>query len=235
MKNAKYIGIIAGFCLIGLIFAFGQIFSVAKIDVYYEKAPQTAKTEEIIQASGISIGNNIFTIDEKAASQGVEAFYSDNSVAVLNIERIFPNKVLLHVKERIPVFAIPVKDEAEKWVITDQNFVRSQIVLSRDSLFNTLIMVQGCQVSNTFNTPDIIKLNEIRIGFNELGIAEEALNAFIKSIVFEEGNAAIVLRNYEEAQLVIDISSNENIISNIKLKYNAFLALSVEDRFGAVL
>ncbi len=234
MKNAKYIGIIAGICLIGIVFAFGQIFSIAKIDVYYEKAPLTAKTNEIVQASGINLGANIFTVDEKAAAKRVEAFYIDNSVAVLDIERVFPNKVILYVKERSPVFAIPLKNQIEKVVITDQNFVRSQIFDTNNATLDTLINVEGCAISNTFNTPEIIKLNEIRKGFNSLGIADEALTAFIESIVFEE-NVVIILRNYNGTKLNIDISSDAKISNNLILKYNQFLALSAQDRFGADL
>lgn len=236
MKNAKYLGIIAGICLIALIFAFGQLFAVRKIDVYYHKAPLKAKTGEIIQASGIGIGTNIFIIDEKATIKKVEAYYGDCSVAVVSIERIFPNQVLLYVKERVPVFALALKSDAEKWVITDEGFSLSQIVTqSSYSDFNSLIKIEGFVVENTFNTQNVVKLNEIRKGFNALGIEEEALSTFIEKIAFEDGQARIYLRYYQGATLTININEDKNIISNVEQKYTVFLALDIQSRFGKVL
>ncbi len=236
MKNAKYLGIIAGICLIAIIFAFGQLFSVKKIDVYYYKAPLRVKTEEVIQASGISIGTNIFIIDEKSAIKRVEAYYGDYSVAVVSIERIFPNQVLLYVKERVPVFALPLKDEAEKYVITDESFALSRIVAQSEcNDFDNLIKIVGITIENTFSTPNVAKLNEIRKGFNTLGIGEEALATFIESIAFEDNQAKICLRHYQGASLLINIEEDKNIISNVEQKYTAFLALDIQSRFGKVL
>lgn len=233
MKKAKYIGIIAGLCLISLVFAFGQIFAVAKIDVFYEKTPLFAKTEEVIDSSGISLGANIFSIDEKAASKNIAEFYTDGSVEVVDIERIFPNKVLIYIKERLPVFAIPIKGDAGRYVVTDESFFINIYRKDNEGL-EDLIVVSGITVENTFNTPNIYKLNEIRKGINALGIGEEALLAFVESIVFSEDIARVYLRHYNNICLEIDITKDNKIISKIAEKYALFINAEIAERQNKV-
>jgi hypothetical protein len=234
MKKAKYAGIISGLCLVAIILAFGQVFSIAKIDVFYEKAPLQAKTDQIIEASGIKPRANIFTVDEKAAAKKVEAYYSDGSVDVTDIERIFPNKVLIYVKELVPVFAIPVKGDPACIVVTDENFIRNQIYSADFNEYDNIIKVSGFTVENTFNTSNIIKLKEIRKAFGELGIREEALVAFIEEIVYEDNLARIYLRNYDRACLVVNIAENENIGAGVKEKYQKFLDTQIAQRYSAL-
>ena len=111
-KRFKYIGVIIGICLISFIFAFGQIFAVTKIEVYYAKTPIQAKTNEIIDASGLKLKTNIFSIDESVLINNVNRNYTDKSVSLIDVERVFPNRVIFHVKERIIVFAVPMSADS---------------------------------------------------------------------------------------------------------------------------
>ena len=232
-KNFKYIGMIIGVFLICFIFAFGQIFAVVKIDVYYQKTPINVKTDEVIEASGIKLKTNIFSINEKAITNNVNRYYSDNTVSIIDVERVFPNKIILHIKERIPVFAILYNSNDYDYVLTDDNFVSSTFV-SIDSVdFSKVIKVNGVQVENTFNTPNIIKMNEIRKGFSHSGINEEALSAFIKEITLEGDTATIFLRDYDESKMIIDISNNELIVDYTINVYNFFVDAPIAERYNA--
>ena len=92
----------------GTLFLVNDI-SFIDYDTETEYTYDEYKKEELITALGIRYKMNIFTLSEKKA---VEKF--DNSISslkLINIERIFPNKVKVTVLRRYPLYEINYNDK----------------------------------------------------------------------------------------------------------------------------
>ncbi|MDD4316172.1 MAG: FtsQ-type POTRA domain-containing protein, partial [Clostridia bacterium] len=159
MKN-KYITITVGILIVIAIVVFGNVFLIKSIDVVFERKPLNVNEANIVEASKIAIGSNIFSLDEKSAAAGIADFYPNNTVYVQSIERVFPNKVIIYVKERTPVLSVAYDDGGEECIPTDIDFQMTRKALIADIDFDKIIIVSGVSVLNTFNTSEFLRLKE---------------------------------------------------------------------------
>ena len=97
-------------CL-AIVFALGVFFRVQTIDV---EGGQSYSEEEIIAASGIDMGDNLFFINRFSASSRI--FTSLPFVESASIERKLPNHIVIHVEEsRATAY---VDWEGQNWMMT---------------------------------------------------------------------------------------------------------------------
>ena len=99
------------FCIVlilnGTLFLINDI-SFIDYDTEKEYAFEEYDEEELLTALGIRYKMNIFTLSEKKATENF-----DNNISLLkliNIERIFPNKVKVTVLKRYPLYEINYND-----------------------------------------------------------------------------------------------------------------------------
>lgn len=129
MSKTKKRLIIAGSivgALIVLILFFGLIFNVKGVEVDFATA--TNRVEEydkshIIQDSRIEKGSNLLFADYSDEVARLEKLYP---YARFQVVRNFPNKVIIYVYERKPVFRI--LDKSGFWQIYDENLKCLEIV-----------------------------------------------------------------------------------------------------------
>lgn len=220
MKN-KIIAITLSVILIAAIIAFGEIFRVKNIEVELQSFTGVTSEAEITELSGLNKYSSIFSVEEDVVEERIESAYEGNAIDVVNIERCFPSKVKLYVRERLPIFAVKVAEREGMIVPTDRQFQRNAIMSSSDVDF-PLINVEGVEVNKSFNTENFRFLKSVADSFIDLGMTEEGLAKFVKTILINEGGAEILLNN-GQAKFVI---TKNDVFNQISAKFNAYLSLS---------
>jgi len=131
-RNLIIIGSIVGFIVL-LTILFGTLFSLKKITVDY--ATTTFRVEEynkedIVSASKIKKGKNIVFAEYDNSEKRLEKEFP---YAKFNIVRVFPNRVIIYVYERTPVFRV-LKNGF--WYIFDEDLKCLEIVANANIELN---------------------------------------------------------------------------------------------------
>ncbi len=96
---------------VAVVFGMGVFFRVQTIEV---EGVEGYTPEEIIEASGIDIGDNLFFINRAAASTRIYSRLP--RVEVANVEPHLPNKLTIHVKESYALAY--VEWQGTFWIVT---------------------------------------------------------------------------------------------------------------------
>ncbi|MFW5780202.1 MAG: cell division protein FtsQ/DivIB [Bacillota bacterium] len=225
----KYIAFVTGLLLIAIIVVFGNLFLIKSVDVVFINKPEFADEDNIINASEISINTNIFNINDENIKDNINSYYDNNSLAVLDIERVFPNKVVIHVKERKPVLIVPYAEEdGDECVPTDINFqmVKKQ---NKSDIDYDSIQIKGLAVQNTFNNFSFRQINSIMTAFTDMNFTDDMLVAFIKEIVVNDDYIRIVLR-HGDSVFDIELVQDKDIYDSAVEAYHSFLDLDYDSR-----
>ncbi len=235
--NKKIIAIIIGLLLVISIAAIGQLFNVKAVEVSYSGDKViAADSQEIIALSEISIGQNIFTIDENVAEATIEEGFG-NVLKVSSIERVFPNKVVIHIELRDLLFAVNSTDG--ETYITDEEFQVNSIKKGDLTNFDysSLVAINGIIVNGSFNIAELKLAKQIISGMHTLGFDNAGVKAFIKSLDFYENTVTISLRQYVGTTITLGTSSSEtrDMISTLSARLDTLYTYSDADRQGKTL
>ena len=97
--------------VVAIVFGMGVFFRVQTIEVH---GTESYTDEEIIEASGISIGDNLFFLNSSAASSRI--FSRQPLVESADVRTTLPNKVTITIEESIPMAYVTW--EGQKWMLT---------------------------------------------------------------------------------------------------------------------
>ena len=98
--------------LLALVVVMGMnIFQIREVQV---KGNSTISAQDIIALSGIKLGENIFKVDTAMVKSNIE---SDSLLELSGIERVFPDKIKIEIRQRIPHGAIAYMG---RYVIIDE-------------------------------------------------------------------------------------------------------------------
>ena len=97
--------------LVAFVFGVGVFFRVQTIEV---TGLETYTADEIIEASGIDVGDNLFFIDRASASSRIYSRLSQ--VEDANVEPVLPNKLIIRVRESSAVAYVDWM--GTYWVVT---------------------------------------------------------------------------------------------------------------------
>jgi hypothetical protein len=224
----KYISIIISIVLVALIITLGQIFTIKNVEVEFNNQTDITSTGEILEIIGIDTNTNIFSLKESEITQTVSQYY--NNAIDIDIERTFPNTVIIHVEERLPIYLMTSSNSVYTGSITtDKDFQRSDIYNEEDDL--TLITVNNYTVQSSFNTEECIRLREFSNTLINLGMEDSSIVVLIESITIEEETLTINLRNNNAVWVV----EKDNIITQTEQFYNSYILLSPLEREDLVL
>ncbi len=209
----------------------GNIFAVDSVEVVFDNKTDITNEYDILKAAEISKSTIIFNIKENSIKSKVSKEYKDNSIVVTNVERVFPNKVKIFVKERVLIYKLNVFSQTDDdlYVPTDKDFQRGALIDNIDDY--NLITVKNFVIKDTFNLEECYELREFADVFISLGISEEALPYFVESIEFSEKTLKIDLRH---SSGIFTISRN-NIKNELKTIYYQYLKLSDQDKLNCAL
>lgn len=119
--------------IIGLVFLLAYTFFALRyveVDFRTSKTNFSASNEEIIDASKIEKGGTIFFRNKQQYIKNIEEEYS--YLKVINIETVFPDKLVIHVAERQEVYAVEgedyvyICDEELRVLRTSETYVNSE-------------------------------------------------------------------------------------------------------------
>ena len=84
-----------------LVILTSVLFSVQHVRVYCANAQESEFADEVLNSHGIKKNSSIFFVNESEVKANIEKKLG-NKVRVLNIERVFPNKIYINYIEVIP-------------------------------------------------------------------------------------------------------------------------------------
>lgn len=195
--------VIIGIIALVVLFSF-TLFAVRNIDVDYRSntVNLTTTKSELIANSGIKKGGSVFFQNKSKYINNLERKYP--YIKVVNIETVFPSKLVLHIVERSEVYA--VKD-GEQYYICDNEFKVLRITDTFESDQTNPMLLSGinlkdseytkCDILNVSNFVDIYeKLYE-----NNRTLSEQS--AIIKEIKFSTEMDEVYKKETLSAQLIL--------------------------------
>ena len=110
------LSVILGVIIVCVILNF-TLFSLKKVDINFKNQAMIF-TEQSKESIAIKKGISIFTVNKKNITQQLEKDYP--YLKVINIETVFPNKIIIHCAEREETYAVKASDT--KYFICDAEF-----------------------------------------------------------------------------------------------------------------
>lgn len=170
-KNKKLIltlGIVFSVLIVCIILNFA-VLSLRTVEIDFKNQETVFASEEskslIREDKSIKLGTSIFGVNKKEITASLEA--NNEYLKVVNIETVFPNKIIIHCAEREETYAVKANDT--KYFICDAEFKVLYIYYSQP-LFpsdqSNVILVTGLEIKNEYrvNPGDFLEFNsEIEI------------------------------------------------------------------------
>lgn len=200
--------ILIALAIVAGIVVFGQIFNLESVFVRFENF-STISEEEIISKSGVSAGHNIFVLSDKTIKTNVETAYPDRSVAVTDVEKIFPNKLVMTVRIRQPVFVFEVVND-DRVVPTDVDFQLNRLKDANDVDSDALIRVNGLKVAGTFDLEPFRSLRRASKAFIANGFTEVSFVSFFSAADYASDKISFTLRNFKDSKIVVSIENSSD-------------------------
>lgn len=176
------------------------VFLLRNVEVGYSAVGEDAvvSKEEIIAASGLKPNKNVLFINEKQIVSNVQQKYPQ--VKVINVERVFPNKVIIYVTVRVPVLAVSVGDEFalidREMFVTD--IVSSDELIQKQNAYGYEFIrvnfslpsekaVQGKQIAADVSK-ELCVVQNVIAGYENLGLLNQNLRSFVESVEVVEND-----------------------------------------------
>jgi hypothetical protein len=242
MRNRKLLILfgIFGFVVV-LVIVNSIIFYIRKVEVDILNIPDAAYAEDVRSAADVN-GGSIFLLNEKSLIGRIESKVT--SARVINIERIFPDKIVIHVVKKAEYGYI---EQDGKFVVVDNDMrvlsVESErpvrplvrIYIDKDKsnpdsidsagIAGTSPSAVGAVLQTVRQTEVVRVLTELMHGIERLNYADVA-TVFIDSVyVYSmEEQIYIKMAGSSDSSTVINISGTANIIE----KFRRGMSLYVE-------
>jgi hypothetical protein len=159
LSRGKLIVIILLSIILVVIVLNSTVFTIQKVDVQFEnqtKVYSSSDSAKLIAENSISLGQNIIFASKKDMTNIVER---KNAYAkVINIEKVFPNKIIIHIIEREPVFCVSMQDS--RYAILDGDLK----VLDVKDIKGTLIDLSFLTSISTLSSGEFLSIE----GNNEI-------------------------------------------------------------------
>ena len=199
-KNKKLVvvlGIVFAVLVICVVLNF-TLLSLHTVEINFKNEPTVFASEDskslIRDDKSIKLGTSIFAINKKEITASLEE--NNEYLKVVNIETVFPNKIVIHCAEREESYAIKANDT--KYFICDADFkvlyiYYSQPIFPSDQ--SNVILITGLQnlIKNEYrvNPGDFLEFNSEAEILKSIGTSLLANNktvamqkSLIKSIEF---------------------------------------------------
>ncbi|MBO7178629.1 MAG: FtsQ-type POTRA domain-containing protein [Clostridia bacterium] len=220
MKRRR-LSVIIGLIIVMVIAIFGNICKIRKVEVAFDKDPVSCSAVEIFEKSQIKMGSSILSLNENVVKKNVMDAYEENLVAVTDIVRVFPNKIVIHCVEHAPMVAVSVKGESDVYAIADGDFQLDKKVAKSEVDLDSLILIEGVEVDDTYNTPTFRIINDIFKAFENEGLDYNAQAKFIKTLTFGVGEVTIFTRDNKTLSIDYDTIG---VLESVKSAYSTYIS-----------
>ena len=185
--SKKLIGVLIGVVtLVIVIIVLGVTFTIRNvtIDTTSTLSLDDATVQALVSDSGIKMKSSILSVDESIVVRNIETKYP--ALKVISVERKFPNTVCVNITNRVPVFAIGVKDGTIALIDREQKIV--DIVENVDDInYITVVtgqLLDGVQKGGFSTTTSYLR--EITAEAENLSFVNQRLSSFIPSIEYSK-------------------------------------------------
>lgn len=229
-------------CVLG-----GAVFVVQDIQIVIESGDDIEiANEEIIKTANISYGKSIFAISESKVVSNIEGHFP--TLKVRGIERVFPNKIILKIAERVPIIAIKFEGKQE-YLILDNNmcaiakinaptedYLKEICVVTGFELSGSNDIFLGKQLPTTYGVQTVV-CQHIMAGLDEkMGL--EKMEDFMKRIEFSPtANIVYVVTRFNNQdgvsiKLAYDTMKDDKLVvyERIKLAYEFYNTLDTKEK-----
>ncbi len=157
------------------------LFTVQNVEIDMRTSSSIEiSSDEILKSAQISKGRNIFFLDKEQMIQNIEK--SCPTLEVINIETKFPSKLIFHLAERTPFYAISC-DEGYLYLDKDLK------VLQKSNNFEDLVLIDGKLNLDIGDFAELTALKNLYDAFLVNGrTPAQALATFNKLEYFESEN-----------------------------------------------
>lgn len=149
----------------------------------------------IISQSGIEKGESVFAIDENASVSAVEK--ANPYLKVVDIERKFPNKVVIYIAQRTPLMAIALEDKenGELYAVVDSE-LKILAVVQKDGIagltyVNNFTVAGGEEIAGSFVGDMSDWLKGIVEGAQSVSFVAGRFTDFVERIDFGQINVSV--------------------------------------------
>ena len=208
MSKKKKVIIISLSALVGvialMILLTFTLFAVRHVEVDFKSSTinLTPTSEEIVEHSGIKNGGSVFFQNKNKYIDNLENKYP--YIRVVNIETVFPSKLVLHIVERDEVYAVKYQ---ELYYICDYDFKVLKITDNFESDETNAIMLEGIQVEEAnYALCDKLKVDNFANIYEKLYENNRVLSeqrSIIKDIEFFMENDGVYQKETLTAKLTL--------------------------------
>ena len=164
LKHKKLIislGVVLGLVLLVVIMSF-TLFAVGKVEVRFKNNTQIFTEESktaIAKHEAIKFGTPIYTLNKKQLINELEK--DKPYLKVINIETVFPNKIIIHCAEREETYAVKAGDR--KYFICDSEFkvltIRPNYTSTQDNAILFLGLENIIENTNRVNEGEFLEFS----------------------------------------------------------------------------
>lgn len=185
-KTIISFSIILGVVLCFVILNF-TLFALKTVEINFKNQPMIFTEESkssVANNESIRIGSSIFSLSKKNITNQLEKDYP--YLKVINIETVFPNKIIIHCAEREETYAVKASDT--KYFICDAEF---KVLNIQTSFFNeqyNAILFEGLE--NIISNSNRVNAGEFLEFSSEKSILENIGKSFLKcnkSVAYQRG------------------------------------------------
>ena len=189
----------------------------------------------IVSQSGIKKGDSVFSIDESASVSAIEK--ANPMLKVVDIERKFPNKVVIYVAERTPLMAIALEDNEDGLFAVVDNELKILNVVASDAVagltaVNNFTVSGGEEIVGSFIDDRSDWLKGIVMGAEKVSFVSTRFTSFVKSVTFGQINVSVLTNTGVTFQLK-NVASIDEMFVNAYTYYST-LADETQRRSGDI-
>ncbi len=203
MKTKRLVILLSIFALIIMIVVLSStVFSLSKVQVSFVEVPTNysiADEQAIIDSGKFDYGTSIFLVNKSSHIDKIEAQFPN--LMVVNIETIFPNKLMIQVVERQEFLALYNSGQSTYYVVDgDMKVLR---VVDNASAVSNVAKCMVTQDLQNYEHGDFVALdNETTLlsqlcsAFWQCEYSEKELNSLVRSVYFDSVNNELIISTY---------------------------------------
>ena len=215
MRNKRLLIIFGILLSLTLLIAIGSaIFSIRTVNAFCTNVKDEELCAEVVKEMDKIIGKSVFTLNEDKLIKRVEDRVG--GIKVVNIERLFPNRVNIHFVKLYDYFEVMYEDNFYISGI-DGKVLKKQAESCGDSVIRVVLgLNEAPEVGGTFKTANRFDALQDMINMLELlDFRETDAPALISTIDLDRSDLAIYV--FTRAGVIIKILGDDN--AGQKLRY----------------
>lgn len=236
MKNKRLIICLSIFAtLVILIVLTSTIFALQQVSVLFAETPNklAGMESQIVESASFNYGQNVLFLNKSSYVEKIEKQFP--YIKVLNIETIFPNKLVINAVERQETFAIKLSNN--NYAIVDEQFKVLDISTTYiNSSSNAIELLNLSNISQSVEKADILSFTDTQKQL--LSLTFDSLLEWTNNIPQLQSKIQSITVDYERTdQLALKMYSGVTIVVKDASEYNsdkfnlAFSAYEADEKY----